>query len=63
MTFKRDLDNVKANQQTKCLGPRSSKVITAHRHTDTHTLDQLLYLDHKTVVDKNWSQQIQTDTA
>lgn len=50
LTFEHDLDSVKLNWQAKNIGQRSSsKVIVrtlGHTYIQTHTPDQLLYLDH-----------------
>jgi len=41
LTFEHDLYNVKVNQHSKYLGQKISS-----RHKDTHTPDQMIYLDH-----------------
>jgi len=47
LTFELDLDSVMMNQRVECLGRRPfiSKVIV-RKYTQTHTPDQLRYLDH-----------------
>jgi len=46
LTFELNLDTIKMTQCAKYLGRRSFSLKSYRPHTDTHTADRFLYLDH-----------------